>query len=318
MRNGQRPLTRVPARSPALLVVRALAAALSLALVTTGCGAGPGAPTAAGSVAASSVRESPPAHRLQVIASTYALAQLAQYIGASDVEVTDLAPPLLEPQGLRLSNKQAELVHDAGLVVVVGDGYQPSVEAAADHTSHHIALLPAVSRRVLPYEFWLQPSLMASAARALAAAMARADPAGARQFSNGARDMESVASSLSSDLQSNLANCSKTDFVSEDTAFARMADALGLHDIAITTAGPAKAASLVRSQNLPVVFAEAGAGSSGAEQVAALTGATVETLDPMEVAPLPGAKPLSYFAVMEDNLTYLETGLSCDTSANFS
>jgi zinc transport system substrate-binding protein len=294
---------------------------VALALLGTGCGGRPGAAAPRGT-GANNTGAHPggdgPAHALDVVASAYPLAQLARYLGGKYADVTDLASPLLDPRGLHLTSHQVKLVHDAGLVVVVGDGYQPSVEAAADGARHHIALLPAVSHQVLPYEFWLDPSLMSKAATFLASAMTKADPPAARQFANGARDMRSVASSLSSDLQSNLANCTKTEFVTEDTAFSRMANAFGLHDVAISTAGPSKAASVVRQENLPVVFAEAGPGSSGAEQVAALTGATVKTLDPMEVAPAPGTEPVSYFAVMEEDLTYLQTGLSCDISSNFS
>ncbi|HET9060953.1 MAG TPA: metal ABC transporter substrate-binding protein [Acidimicrobiales bacterium] len=298
-----------PPRSPGRAARWRLAVCGAVAgLLVTACGGGHGAPRAVGR----------PVHQLQIVASAYPLAQLAQYLGGKYVQVTDLAPAVVQPQAMALSSRQATLVHHAGLVVVVGDGYQPAVEDAAAHARLHIALLPAVSAQALPYEFWLDPTLMGTAAKVLAASMSKADPAGANQFGNGARDMESVTSSLSSDLQSNLANCAKKDFVTEDGAFGRMAAAFGLHDVAISSAGASKAAALVRRQNLPVVFAEAGTGNGDVEQVAAMTGAGVKTLDPMEVAPPPGTRPMSYFAVMEEDLSYLQAGLSCDTSANFS
>lgn len=302
----------VPVRNRHPALVRGLPAAALVMGLAAGCGPAHSAPAAD----PNSVAPSPSA--LRVVASAYPLAVLANYIGGDKVTVTDLAPPLVQPADLALTKRAAALVRRAGLVVVVGDGYQPAIEAAAARARHHAALLPAVSSRALPYEFWLDPSLMSKAASVLAAAMASADPAGARQFHNGARDMASVASSLSSDLQSNFANCMKQDFVTEDGAFTRMATAFGLHDVAANKVGVSAAAAVVRHNNLSTIFSEAGVGSSAIEQVAAETGASIKVLDPMEVAPSPGTKPLDYFGVMEEDLTYLETGLACDTSANFS
>ena len=54
------------------------------------------------------------------------------------------------------------------------------------------------------------------------------------------------------------------------------------------------------------------------QKVAQVAGAGVKSLDPMEVAPsLHGPAPLSYFAVMEEDLTALEGPLACDTSNSY-
>ncbi len=299
-----------------------LAAALSAA--TTACG-GPSAATVGSSGAGHAGKggpatdAAPRSKRLEVVASAYPLAQLLSYIGGRDVKVVDLAGPGVQPQGLHLSRAQARTVASAPLVVDVGDGYQPAVEHAAASSGHELALLSVASPHVArPYQFWLDPSLMARAATAAAAAMSRLDPAAARRFDNGALDFQSVASSLSSDLQSNFSACTRQTFVTEDDAFARMASAFGLTDVAVSRSGIAAATSTVRSLSLPAVFAEAGNPSGLVRSVARRTGARVASLDPLEVAPEPGATALSYFAVMEQNLTNLEGPLACDTSGSFS
>ncbi|MGC8626735.1 MAG: metal ABC transporter substrate-binding protein [Acidimicrobiales bacterium] len=258
----------------------------------------------------------PPNRAIDVVVSAYPLAQLTSYIGGRDVQVDDLAPPGSAPENLKLTQLQLKEVARAPLLVDVGDGYQPQVEAAP--TRHRLSLLPAVSGEAQPYQFWLDPALMGRAADVLAQALAKADPAGRAQFYNGARDFRSVVSSLESDYQSGFSTCNTTDFVTADNAFERMARSYDLVDIAVDSTGTQEAAALVKKYAIPVVFAETGAPAGAVQRVATEAGVPLKTLDPMEVAPK--AKALasqSYFTTMEDNLSTIEEALSCDTSANY-
>lgn len=255
---------------------------------------------------------------LRVVASAYPLAQLAQYIGGKAVTVVDLAGAGVQPQGLSLSRRARQEIAGAALVVEVGDGYQPQVEQAAGRRPH-LALLPLVSKTSGAYQFWLDPTLMSEAGFAMAKAMTKAGPGHARQFENGARDFQSLASSIGSDYVNSLSTCTRTDFMTTDNAFGRLAARFGLHDMAITSLGTKKAVALVRQHHLPAVFTEVGVGSGLLQLVAGLSGAKVKTLNPLEVAPLSGTpKTNSYFSVMEQNLNALEGPLSCDTSEVFS
>lgn len=290
---------------------RLLAVALALAVVGAGALAGCGPPPRA---AATADKAAP----LDVVATVYPLAQLAQYIGGPGVEVTDLAGKGAQPQGLALTPAMRSEMAKAGLVIDVGDGYQPQVEAAADKTDH-VAVLPAVSKTAQPYEFWLDPNLMSKAGFAIAAAMEKASPSHKAQFANGARDFQSVASSVSSDYVSSLSTCTRTEFMTADDAFGRFAAAFGLKDLSVQSLGPKRAEALVSRDSLPAVFTEVGVGAGLLQLVAGTTGVKVKTLDPMEMAPLSGtAKANSYFAVMEKNLNALEGPLACDTTELFS
>ena len=261
------------------------------------------------------------AHPLVVAASAYPLAQLVGYIGGTDVRVVDLAPPGAQPEGLALNAAQRAEIASAGLVVDVGDGYQPEVEAAAKSARHQIAVLPAVSRNGRPYQFWLDPYLMSKAAIAVAAAMSQADPAAAHEFADGSRDMQSVASSLASDFESTFTQCQDSYFVTADDAFGAMATSFGLVDVPVGTQGVRSAAAVISQRGLTAVFSEVGASpaTSGLlEQVAHKAGVKIVKLNPMELAPAPGVNPQSYFAQMEDDLTAMEGPLECDTADNFS
>ena len=136
---------------------------------------------------------------IDVVVSVYPLAQLTSYVGGTAVHVVDLAPPGTQPQGLSLNAAQREEIERAAVVIDVGDGYQPDVESTASSARRHLSVLPEVSKQAKPYEFWLDPYLMADAATAIAEALAAAEPAERTVFEDGSRNFGAVASSIESD-----------------------------------------------------------------------------------------------------------------------
>jgi len=255
--------------------------------------------------------------RIEVVASVFPLAQLVSYIGGSYVHVTDLPGAGVQPQGLVITKAQRALIERASLVVDVGDGYQPEIEQAAAKARHHISLLPAVSKEVLPYQFWLDPALMSDAASHIAKALDEVDPAASHDFDNGLRDFQSVASSIESDFDDTLSDCSYDHFVTADDAFGRMAAEFDLVDVPVDTTGVAKTLSAMSTYSITDVVSEVGVSSSELDRVAQLAHAQMASVDPMELTPPPGTTSLSYFATMEMNLTNLEGPLACNTSENF-
>jgi ABC-type Zn uptake system ZnuABC Zn-binding protein ZnuA len=232
------------------------------------------------------------------------------------VQVADLAPPRAQPQGLRLGTAQRREIGQAGLLIEVGDGYQPQVEQAS--AKLRLALLPALSAQPYPYEFWLDPTLAGRAATLVANALTRADPAGRAQFQNGARDFQALVSSLNADYESSLSTCSGDRFVTSDDAFGRLAATYNLVEVAVSTSGERATAALVTKDRVPVVFSEVGVATGPVERAAQAAGVPVKSLDPLEVAPSPTEdRPATYFDVMENDLTALEGALACDTTSNY-
>ena len=319
MLDGMRGPAVVPRHRAALRAAAvSVAASLSLvpAVVSTSV-------SAAGATALASV-EAPAGHtktsitaktrKPEVVTSVYALAQLASYIGGSEVRVVDIAPPGAQPQGLALTASGRQAIEQASLVIDVGDGYQPQVEAAAASARRHLALLPGVSKQAKPYEFWLDPYLMSKAAVLIAKSLTAADPAGRTEFDNGSRNFQSVATSIEDDLDTAFTSCQHNEFVTSDGAFQRFASRFDLVDVSVDATGVKKTTTLVRQNSISAIFSEAGVPSGQLQEVAKSAGVTVQSLDPMEVAPFPGGPaPLSYFAATEYNLTTLEGPLACDT-----
>jgi ABC-type Zn uptake system ZnuABC Zn-binding protein ZnuA len=246
------------------------------------------------------------------------LAQLVSYIGAGDVHVVDLAPPGVQPQDLAVGPVERAEMRSAGLVIAVGDGYQPQVEAAAKSMRRYLAVLPAVSNQVQPYEFWLDPYLMAKAASVIAGALTAADPGGRQQFQDGSLDFQSVAASIESDFESTFTQCQDSYFVTADDAFGRMAAAFDLVDVPISTAGVNSAVKTLSVRNLTAVFSEVGVPSGSLRHVAGRAHASIKSLNPMELAPALDTNGPSYFAAMEKDLTAMEGPLACDTTDNYS
>ncbi|MGA3220944.1 MAG: metal ABC transporter substrate-binding protein [Acidimicrobiales bacterium] len=262
----------------------------------------------------------PPATRapLEVVVSAYPLAVLVSYVGGKAVKVVDLAPSGVSPQGLALRPDQVRLVRSAPLVIDVGDGYQPRVEAVARSALRHLSLLPALSSTAQPYQFWLDPALMGKAAAVVAGALSATDAGARTQFENGSHDFQSVVGSIESDLESTFSDCSRQVFVTSDDAFGRFAASYDLTEVAVSALGVDQAAALVTKNSLPDVFSEVGVPAGAVQKVAQVAGVGVKSLDPMELAPSTnGPAPLSYFAVMEEDLTALEVPLACGTSDSY-
>ncbi len=159
---------------------------------------------------------------------------------------------------------------------------------------------------------------MSDAAVLIAKALTAADPVGRSQFANGSRNFQSVAGSIESDFESTFTDCTRNEFVTTDGAFERLATSFDLVDVSVEAAGVEKTAALVRQDSLPAVFSEEGVPSGLLQEVAKSDDVKVQSLDPMELAPYPEAgRPLSYFAVMEYNLTTLEGPLACDTTSGY-
>ena len=69
---------------------------------------------------------------VDVVAAFYPVAWVAEQIGGKRVAVTNLTPAGTEPHDLELTPDQRDAIEDADLVVVMGSGFQPAVEDAAE------------------------------------------------------------------------------------------------------------------------------------------------------------------------------------------
>ena len=251
---------------------------------------------------------------LTVVTGLYPLAQAARAIGAHKAAVTDPVPAGSDPRTWVPGAAARSTITTAGLVVQVGDGFQPGFESAAARAAHVLTLrhaIPAGSQYL-----WLDPPTMGKVVTAMEGAMAAADPAAAALFRANAEALQAQLSSLGIDYSSTLAACPGSTIVTPDRAFATMATSYGLHDLPVPGGSSSDAVqaavATVRRVTSPTVLSQPWVDNSGVTAVAQGAGVRLRRVDTLSGAP-PGGWPRgsNYFALMEQNLGVMSSGLGC-------
>src|SRR3712207_5373139 len=70
--------------------------------------------------------------RTEIVAGFYPLAFAAEEVAGESARVTNLTPPGAEPHDVELSVRDVEAVRSADLVLLLGGGFQPALEEAAE------------------------------------------------------------------------------------------------------------------------------------------------------------------------------------------
>ena len=263
---------------------------LALSLVAAGCAGGDGA-SGDGS------------GRTTVVAAFFPLAEAARLAGGDDVDVTDLTPAGVEPHDLELSSDEIDRILDADLVVVLGGGFQPAVESAADDRDGPTVVIEPTGDD--PH-IWLDP-------REFGRIVARI----AEALDTDAQPVVEALDALHERYETTLASCERDLVVVSHEAYGALTEAYGLRQEAITGLVPGEEpdparldelVSLVEAEGVTTVFAEPLLPTRAAETLAREAGVEVASLDPLESAPASG---LGYVEAMDANLVALAAGLGC-------
>jgi ABC-type Zn uptake system ZnuABC Zn-binding protein ZnuA len=261
---------------------------------------------------------------LRVVTGLYPLAQAIQQIGQSAVSVTDIVPSGADPRSYHLTALQVAEVRAAPLVVVIGGGFQPSLESAAAGSPRVLRLGAALA--TADSYVWLDTDLMQRAATLMAAAMQQADPTAGRTYRAGAAAFSASVESTGIDYQSTLSVCPRRTIVTPDAAFAGMARRVGLTDQVVgtsTSPDPAHVeaqAAAAGAADVTTAFAEPFVPDATVRAVARSARLKIRTLDPL-TGPPPGGWPrqANYLRLMEANLGALSAALGCpDTGTGLS
>lgn len=291
------------------------------------------------------------AGKVRVAATIFPLADLAQQVGADQVQVTCVVPPGLSPHGFELSPRGRAAIDDARLIlsagaidtwlrpgmathvrrvdlgIVVGDlpVVEPSEEA--DHDEHGEDERHAHVHSGPDPHYWLDPRNMAKTAQCVADELAAIDDVHAQEYRRRADEYARQCLALAEEMRSTGAALPNKTFVAEHPAWGRLADLMGLRQVAsiepvVGAAGtPAHLQELVDQlveQNVKVIFTEPQLPPRDAQAVqraAAERGWTVKLLelDPLGNPSIPGRE--TYLANMRTNLTALREGLGAQVES---
>jgi zinc transport system substrate-binding protein len=269
--------------------------------------------------------------KTSVTAAFFPLAFVAQRIGGSAVQVTNLTPPGAEPHDLELRPSDVVAIRDARLVLYLR-GLQPAVDDAVrtlKDQSRAFNVLSVIQPRRLgdgsvdPH-FWLDPALFAKVAALIEQRLEGAAPADAALFQKNLTVLDSQLAQLDRDFKTGLAHCARHEIFTGHAAFGYMAARYGLRQIGITGLNPeaepapkqlTEIISLARQLPPTFIYAETLVSSRSVVAVARAVGAKVAVLNPIEgLLPAQRAAGDDYLTLMRANLHTLQEGLGCPTS----
>jgi zinc transport system substrate-binding protein len=253
-----------------------------------------------------------------IVAAFYPIAFAAQEI-APDADVANLTPAGAEPHDLELTAKDVEGVRDADLVLYLGSGFMPALEAAVGGDDNTVDLLEGVSlltdtggENTFDPHVWLDPMRYATIAERIGAELG--EPGAASTF---VAELES----LDDEFRRGLEACDRRTVVTSHAAFGYLADAYDLEQIALTGLSPdvepsAKALQAlvddVEEQGATTVFFETLVSPDLAETVAREASARTAVLNPLEGLTEDEVDAGAvYFSVMREHLAALRAALGC-------
>jgi zinc transport system substrate-binding protein len=256
----------------------------------------------------------------EIVAAFYPLAFAAEQITGGSAEVRNLTPAGAEPHDLELTPSDVRAVHDASLVLYLGDGFMPGLETAVNQRQGRSLDVLGELRQQAGYgggapgdpHVWLDPVRYAEMARLIGAALGKEAPA-ARL----ARRLDT----LDGEYRRGLAHCKRRQIVTSHAAFGYLAARYGLEQIPLEGLTPevepsardiARLVDVVRSSGATTVFFETLISPKLAETVAREAHAQTAVLDPLEgISKSEIAAGADYFSVMRANLVTLRKALGC-------
>lgn len=272
-------------------------------------------------------------NKLQVTATFYPLAYLAQRIGGDLVQVTNLTPAGSEPHDFDPAPKDIVQLHRSGLFIYNGAGLEPWVDRVIPeleqegvtivNTTLSLSLLPAPDHgegTVDPH-VWLDPVLYAKQAEAIAQALSQRDRAHADIYNANAQALQRELAQLDQEFVSGLKTCTTHTIVTSHAAFQYLAKQYGLTMVSVSGISPdeepsparmAEIAQFVHDQGVGYIFFESLVSPRLSETIAHETGAKTIAFNPLEgLSKEEMAQGGTYISVQQENLRALQLALDC-------
>lgn len=255
-----------------------------------------------------------------VVAAFFPLAATARGLTGAGITVADLTPPGVEPHDLEITTDQVDAVLDAKLAVVVGDGFQPSIEAAvARRDGPAVVVLDRIDASGDPH-VWLDPVLMRRVVAIVADALVRVYPGERAAIRRREAGLDRDVVELDRAFRGGLADCDRRVVVTAHDAFGHLAARYGLRQEPIAGISPeqepdpqriAELTDLVRRTGTTTVFTETLVSPRVATTLAKEAGVRTAVLDPIESPPHGARTFADYLSAMRTDLRELRTALGC-------
>ncbi|MFG2311225.1 metal ABC transporter substrate-binding protein [Streptomyces sp. NPDC048566] len=280
------------------------------------------------------------AGKLDVVASFYPLQYLAEEIGGSHVNVTNLTQPGQEPHDLEISARQTARLQEADAVLYLKN-LQPAVDEAVaqsgvgtkidagslttlekhgnevgGHAAEHDHSAGEEAGAADPH-VWLDPVRFGEVADGVAKALEKADPRHAGAYERNAAALRKTFEALDGEFRAGLAHTRTRTFITTHAAFGYLAERYGLTEEAINGLDPESEPSakrvralesMAKADGVTTVFYETLVSDKTAGTIARDAGLRTDVLDPIEGI-TDRSKGADYVQVMRSNLKALQTAL---------
>jgi zinc transport system substrate-binding protein len=270
-----------------------------------------------------------------VAASFYPVAYAAEQVGGNRINVSNLTPAGAEAHDLELTTDDLDRLLEADVAFVLGSGFQPAVEDAAERRDGEtVELLPKLvdtqGKRVAEEgeeggtdpHVWLDPVLMSQLVGEVESGLTAADPARRSTFERNARDLQSRLAELDTRYREQLSGCARDLLVTSHESFGYLASRYGLRQQGVAGLSPdaepdparlGELAQLARDQGVTTVFTEETVSPRIARTLAReVGGLRTEVLSPLEsLTPEQQDSGADYFTLMNANLDKIAAALDC-------
>ncbi len=272
--------------------------------------------------------------KLDITASFYPLTFLAERIGGSQVTVTNLSKPGVEPHDIELTGAQVTDIAKSDVMLYLSD-FQPAVTDAVKSAAPAISVDVAAAADLQPStsessaegakpagldpHFWLDPMRYLKVADSIAGKFTTARPEQSAFFAANLAELRQELLTLDQELTTGLSQCRQKILVTGHNAFGYLAAKYGFKQVPISGLDPEiepKAQELsvmtkfVEKQNVRTIYSETLIDPAVVETISKETGAKVAVLDPIEGLS-ETTSDLNYFDIMRRNLKTLRAGQSC-------
>lgn len=269
--------------------------------------------------------------RLDVTASFYPLAHLAEEVGGNKVDVIRITPGNIDPHEYEPTARDMIKIQNSNILILNGAGLEPWAKKIKDDLKKKGVRLLVMSEsldlqragdagRYDPH-IWLDPLIAKEMVEIIGTAFISADPQNQEYYLSKGKDYINKLLQLHEKYKEGLASCKRREMIVSHDAFGYMARRYDLEVYPISGLSPeeepspkkmAEIVKIIREKQIKYIFTEALVNPKTAETIAHEAGAEILTLNPVSGLTDDDIRAgRTYISVMEDNLSNLRLALSC-------
>ncbi|EKD76374.1 MAG: hypothetical protein ACD_43C00135G0002 [uncultured bacterium] len=254
--------------------------------------------------------------QLQIVASFYPLAYLAEQVGGEYVTVTTIVPNGVEPHDFAPTPQDIVAMIEADVLITNGVGLDNWVTTESNGQS-----ISATADSATDPHVWLDPVLMQDFVQAIADAYSAADAKHKTQYQNQANLVIAQLQNLNNSYQLRLANCELNQVIVAHDAFTYVAERYDIEILPILGVNPnetpsaktlAELSNLAKTAGIEYIFFEELTSPKLSETLAAEVDAQTLVLSPLEgLSEEDQTAGDDYFSISERNIDNLALAMRC-------